>query len=288
MGSLAGGAQISSLSLTTPVATFPPGMFPHFSGNLALISGIPNANGSYAFGVKADYATGVDSAGNRYPAGVVTGSMSVAVTGCPAASLSWTGGANTCYGSVGNSANVGQSTTIAATSASPAGAAGSNVLSCNVLGGSWVSGSNSCVASAPAPAPDLSSLPTWIVMRNVNAPRSLDLYFDADGVWRIVASGDSPSEIPVKTGRYASGSASNYEILFSPAGKPYAPEIGKTGQGSFYGTAEMWMPLWRGHFIGMAMPYLESDGPAIAITITVRDRSNRSVLSRTEIHYIIQ
>ena len=159
IGALASGAQISSLSLTTSAASFPSGMFPHFSGNLALISGTPNANGSYVFGVKADYAAGVDAAGNKYPAGVVAGTGSATVTGCPATSVSWSGSGSSCSGSVGNSANIGPSATIGASSASPAGTTGSNVLSCNMASGNWASSSSSCVAPPPKPPADLRPCP---------------------------------------------------------------------------------------------------------------------------------
>lgn len=160
MGSLSSGVQITSLGLVlaAPGSAFPPGMFPHFLGSLALISGMPNTNGTYAFAIKADYASGLDAAGNRYPAGVVVGNMSVTVTGCGPQSLTWTGGANTCSGSVGNSAEVGPSAVIPSTSASPINATGSNALSCNLATGSWASTSSTCAAPA-APMCNTATIP---------------------------------------------------------------------------------------------------------------------------------
>ena len=153
MGSLSNGSAITSLSLPPSATPIPSGMFTHFSGALALISGIPNANGVYNFSVKADYAAGVDSAGNKYPAGVTVSNMSVTITGCSATSISWSQGAASCSGAVGNSASVGTSATIASTSGAPAGAKGTNSLSCEISGGAWSSTSSSCSATTATTCP---------------------------------------------------------------------------------------------------------------------------------------
>lgn len=139
MGTLAGGVQILSISLAAG-SPFPPNMFLHSSGNLVMATGTPTRNGSYSVSVKAEYANGVDASGNKYPAGSAKGTMLVTVTGCPPATLSWTGSSgDSCAGLAGKSALYGTTQTLSVQN-------GSATASCSVAGGDWSLSATTCSA----------------------------------------------------------------------------------------------------------------------------------------------
>ena len=194
MGSLSNGSAITSISLPPSASPVPPGMFTHFSGSMALISGIPNTNGAYNFSVKADYAAGVDPSGNRYPAGVTVSGVSATVTGCSAGPISWTQGANACSGSVGNSASVGIAPTIASTSGAPAGAKGSNALACDLSAGSWSSTASSCAVPAPVGGFNLAAFPSMIY--EIGSAGAAQIWFSPGGAWRILRANCGNESVP--------------------------------------------------------------------------------------------
>lgn len=145
MASISSGGSISSAFAGGNTVA---GTWITYSGSSIMISGGPLGNGTFDFTLFVFYAAGKDQNGNSYPAGEIQVPFTIVVSGCPSTEVAWTSGGNTCYGSVSNSAWVGSAVTIASSGGSPAGAAGSNSLSCEAVAGNWSSTASSCTRAS--------------------------------------------------------------------------------------------------------------------------------------------
>ena len=174
LGSLnVSNAQITSVTLSG--GSLPPGLSNASlgsSGNMVSLSGTATGSGTFTFNFTIQFAA---DPGGAYPAGSVSATATVTVTGCGSIAENWTSGSNSCAATENPSASSGLSNILASTN----GTNGTLAMSCDVSTGLWAPGASTCgvgafsleldeLVDSPAPATVLAVNPTLLNGHNAS------------------------------------------------------------------------------------------------------------------------
>ncbi len=119
--------------------------------------------------------------------------------------------------------------------------------------------------------PDWQRIPNYMdAVRNVGEA-STNLILRADGTWvaQVVGQGT-----PTSSGRYLTGSAANYEVMFNPFEVFYVDSNANSGGSN--GTPYVWQSLDQDRMAGLVESDFNAGGLELDFTVTIRLKSNHN------------